>query len=99
MKKIFYGLLALTGAFALYRLMIEPHIPESHTMKEWAEMPDRISKKNKWYAVSDYRTDDVVDVPRFKFGDGKTLISKLPFCTAAITDNDVENWDNKADIM
>lgn len=74
-----------------------PLIPESHTTKEWAEMPDKVSVKNKWYAVSDYRTDNEVNIPRFKFGDGVTLISKLPFVTAAITDNDVEYWDDKAE--
>lgn len=96
MKKILYGILALTGIFAFYRWLIYPYIPESHTMKEWAEMPDRISVKNKFYAVSDFRTDETTDVPRFKFGDGKTLISKLPFCTAAVTENDVEKWDTMA---
>lgn len=74
-----------------------PLIPESHTTKEWAEMPDKISVKNKWYAVTDYRTDNEVNIPRFKFGDGVTMISKLPFVTAAITDNDVEYWDEKQD--
>ena len=71
--------------------------PESHTIKEWAEMPDKVSVKNKWYAYTDYRTDNTTNIPRFKFGDGVTLISKLPFCTAAITDNDVEFWDEKAE--
>lgn len=73
-----------------------PLFPESHTTKEWAEMPDKISVKDKWYAVTDYRTDDHISVPRFKYGDGVTLISKLPFVTAAITDNDVLWWDLKA---
>lgn len=73
-----------------------PLVPESHTTKEWAELPDRVSVKDKWYAVIDYRTDDKVSVPRFKYGDGVTMISKLPFCTAAITDNDVLWWDYKA---
>ena len=71
-----------------------PFIPESHTAEEWAELPDRISVKDKLYAVTDYRTDDdKPSVPRLKFGDGVTPISKLPFCTAAITDNDVLWWD------
>ena len=61
-------------------------------------MPDKVSVKNKWYAVTDYRTDNNVNIPRFKFGDGVTLISKLPFVTAAITDNDVEYWDDKAEV-
>ena len=73
-----------------------PCFPEVHTTKEWAEMPDAISVKYKWYVYSDYRTDNNVDVPRFKFGDGKTPVSALPFVTAAITDNDVELWDEQA---
>lgn len=73
-------------------------LPVSHTVKEWAELPDEISKKNVWYVYSDYRTDNDVSVPRFKFGDGVTLISKLPFVTAAITDNDMEFWDNKEEV-
>ena len=72
-----------------------PCYPEVHTMKEWAEMPDKISVKYKWYVYSDYRTDNYIDVPRFKFGDGKTPISELPFVTAAITDNDVDAWDRQ----
>ena len=68
-------------------------VPVVHTMKEWIEMPDEVSKKGVWYVVSDYRTDNDIDVARFKFGDGKTLISKLPWVTAAITENDVERWD------
>lgn len=74
-----------------------PLFPESHTTEEWAELPDRISVKDKLYAVTDYRTDDdAPSVPRLKFGDGITPISKLPFVTAAITDNDVLWWDLKA---
>ena len=70
-----------------------PLFPESHTTKEWAELPDKLSIKDKWYVVTDYRTDDDFNVPRFKYGDGITPISKLPFVTAAITDNDVRLWD------
>ena len=73
-----------------------PIFPESHTMKEWAELPDKLSIKDKWYVVTDYRTDNEISVPRFKFGDGVTMISQLPFVTAAITDNDVLWWDLKA---
>lgn len=74
-----------------------PFIPESHTTREWLEMPDRVSVKDKFYVVTDYRTDDnSPSVPRLKLGDGVTMISKLPFCTAAITDNDVLWWDLKA---
>lgn len=71
-----------------------PLIPESHTTKEWAELPDKVSIKDKFYVVTDFRTDDnSPSVPRLKFGDGVTMVSQLPFCTAAITDNDVRLWD------
>ena len=72
-----------------------PCFPEVHTVKEWAELDDKISVLYKWYVYSDYRTDNYINVPRFKFGDGKTPISELPFVTAAITDNDVELWDEQ----
>lgn len=76
-----------------------PLIPESHTTKEWCEMPDKVSVKDKLYVVMDYRTDDnSPSVPRLKYGDGVTMVSKLPFCTAAITDNDVKLWDLQAQI-
>lgn len=76
-----------------------PLIPESHTTKEWAELPDKVSIKDKLYVVLDFRTDDnSPSVPRMKYGDGVTMVSELPFCTAAITDNDVKLWDLQAQI-
>lgn len=76
-----------------------PLIPESHTAKEWLELPDKVSVKDKIYVVIDYRTDDdSPSVPRLKYGDGVTMVSKLPFCTAAITDNDVRLWDLQTQI-
>jgi len=76
-----------------------PLIPESHTTKEWAELPDKVSIKDKLYVVTDFRTDDnSPSVPRMKYGDGITMVSELPFCTAAITDNDVKLWDLQAQI-
>lgn len=71
-----------------------PFIPESHTTKEWLELPDKVSVKDKLYVWMDYRTDDnSPSVPRMRYGDGVTPVSELPFCTAAITDNDVRLWD------
>lgn len=76
-----------------------PFIPESHTTKEWAELPDKVSIKDKLYVVLDFRTDDnSPSVPRMKYGDGVTMVSELPFCTAAITDNDVKLWDLQTQI-
>lgn len=74
-----------------------PFAPEIHTTKEWLEIEDKISVLGKWYVVSDFRTDEKVSIPRFKFGDGKTLVSQLPFCTAAITENDMEKWDGETE--
>jgi hypothetical protein len=93
----FNPMLSLLMDFIKKLLADSPFLPESHTTKEWLELPDRISVKDKLYVVTDYRTDDnSPSVPRLKYGDGVTLISKLPFCTAAITDNDVLWWDLKA---
>ena len=76
-----------------------PLIPESHTTKEWGELPDKVSVKDKLYVVMDFRNDDdSPGVPRFKYGDGVTMVSDLPFCTAAITDNDVALWDLRSQI-
>ena len=94
MKRLIYGAFAAILAYLMYKIAIDPYIPESHTTKEWAEKPDKVSIKNKWYVVSDFRTDDDISIPRFKFGDGVTKISKLPFCTAAITENDIDKWDD-----
>lgn len=92
-----HPMLAYILDFVMKFLENSPLVPESHTAKEWAEIPDKLSVKDKFYVVSDYRTDDnTPSVPRIKFGDGVTMVSKLPFCTAAITDNDVLWWDLKA---
>ena len=87
---------ALTCLLDLLMKVLEntPLIPESHTMKEWAELPDKVSIKDKLYVVTDFRNDDdSPGVPRMRYGDGVTMVSELPFCTAAITDNDVKLWD------
>ena len=69
----------------------------SHTMSEWARIPDFLSRKNTIYVYSDYRTDNSVSVPRIKIGDGINSISELPFATMSITDEDMEYWDDKPD--
>lgn len=80
------------------------YAPIAHTVEEWLKIPDKISKANVWYVYTDYRTETKIvngkkiniNVARFKYGDGVTPISHLPFVTAAITDNDVLWWDLKA---
>lgn len=91
--------LAYLMDFVMKLLENTPLIPESHTTKEWAELPDKVSIKDKLYVVLDFRTDDnSPSVPRMRYGDGVTMVSDLPFCTAAITDNDVKLWDLQTQI-
>ena len=69
----------------------------SHTMSEWARIPDFLSSKGVMYIYSDYRTENNVNIPRIKLGDGINSVSELPFATMSITDDDMEYWDNKPD--
>ena len=68
-----------------------------HTMQEWSRIPDFLSSKGKLYIFSDYRTENDIDIPRIKIGDGIHSLSELPFATMSITDSDMEYWDNKPD--
>ena len=71
--------------------------PISHTMVEWASLPDMLSVKGQEYVYEDYRTEGDVNYPRAKWGDGKHYVSELPFFTSCITEEDMERWDNKPD--
>jgi len=68
-----------------------------HTMAEWAKIPDFLSGKGVLYVYSDYRTENNINIPRIKIGDGINSISEVPFATMSITDADMEYWDNKPD--
>lgn len=70
----------------------------SHTMAEWARIPDFLSTKGVLYIFSDYRTENNVNIPRIKIGDGVSSLTELPFATMSITDGDMEYWDNKPDL-
>ena len=70
----------------------------SHTMSEWSKIPDFISSKGTLYIFSDYRTENNVNIPRIKIGDGVSSLTELPFATMSITDGDMEYWDNKPDL-
>jgi len=69
-----------------------------HSMSEWARIPDFLSGKGTLYIYSDYRTENDINIPRIKIGDGIHSLSELPFATMSITDEDMEYWDNKPDI-
>ena len=69
----------------------------SKTMEEWARTPDFLSSRGTLYIYEDYRTENDVNIPRIKIGDGLRSLSELPFATMSITDKDMEYWDNKPD--
>ena len=69
-----------------------------HTMMEWAKIPDFLSSKGVIYIYSDYRTQNEINIPRIKIGDGVSSLSEIPFATMSITDDDMAYWDNKPDI-
>ena len=69
-----------------------------HTMAEWAKIPDFLSGKGVLYIYSDYRTENDINIPRIKIGDGINSLSEIPFATMSITDGDMEYWDNKPDM-
>ena len=68
-----------------------------HTMEEWSRIPNFLSSKGVFYMYLDYRTENDLDIPRIKIGDGIHSLSELPFATMSITDKDMEYWDNKPD--
>jgi len=68
-----------------------------HSMNEWARIPDFLSSKGVLYIYSDYRTENDINIPRIKIGDGIHSLSEIPFATMSITDDDMEYWDNKPD--
>lgn len=68
-----------------------------HTMAEWSRIPDFLSSKGVLYIYSDYRTENGINIPRIKIGDGINPVSEVPFATMSITDDDMEYWDNKPD--
>ena len=74
------------------------HCIMSHTMEEWAKIPNFLSTKGMFYIFSDYRTENEVNIPRIKIGDGLSPLSELPFATMSITDSDMSYWDDKPDM-
>ena len=68
-----------------------------HSMGEWAKIPDFLSGKGVLYIYSDYRTENGIDIPRIKIGDGVHSLSEIPFATMSITDADMAYWDDKPD--
>lgn len=68
-----------------------------HTMTEWARIPDFLSSKGTLYVYADYRTEDGINIPRIKFGDGVNPLSNIPFATMSITDDDMSYWDGRTE--
>ena len=70
-----------------------------HTMAEWARIPDFLSNKGTIYVYADYRTENGINVPRLKIGDGVNSLSNIPFATMSITDDDMSYWNNLAKVI
>ena len=72
-----------------------------HTMAAWSRIPDFLSSKGTMYIYADYRTENIngeeINIPRIKIGDGINSISKIPFVTMSITDEDMELWDGHSE--
>lgn len=68
-----------------------------HTMAEWARIPDFLSNKGTIYVYADYRTENGINVPRLKIGDGVNSLSNIPFATMSITDDDMSYWDGRTE--
>ena len=68
-----------------------------HTMAEWARIPDFLSSKGTIYVYADYRTENGINVPRIKIGDGINSLSEVPFATMSITDDDMTYWDGRTE--
>jgi len=76
-----------------------------HTKAEWSELPRVLAKKGVFYVYTDYRqeenpeTHEIVNIPAMKIGDGMSYVVDLPFTTLAITEEDIERWNNKSDLQ
>lgn len=66
-----------------------------HTTAEWALLTSLVSIKGMIYIWSDYKTENGVDIPAFKVGDGSAYVVDLPFATQAITTTQITSWNNK----
>lgn len=68
------------------------------TENEWNERTELVSERNSLYIYTDHIKLDGRIIPGIKIGDGKTLLSELPFIAddgIRITNEDITNWDSK----
>lgn len=71
------------------------HIVACKTSAEWAELTDLVSREGEIYVYSDAGAEGE---PMIKIGDGNAYVVDLPFTAATdfrITDQDIQNWNNK----
>ena len=70
-----------------------------NTTEDWNAQTETPSERGALYIQTDYDTDAQGLVPALKIGDGVHTVPALRFIgagsAAMITDEDVENWDNK----
>lgn len=77
----------------------ELHIVACKTSAEWAELITLQSRVGEIYVYSDGGEDaEGNPIPAIKIGNGNAYVVDLPFATGVdmrITDEDIENWNNK----
>lgn len=66
-----------------------------HTTAEWAQLTTLVSQRGMIYVWSDYKTENNVPIPAIKIGDGLAYVVDLPFATLAITQSQINSWNNK----
>ena len=66
-----------------------------HTTAEWAQLTSLVSISGMIYVWSDYKVENNVPIPAFKVGDGLAYVVDLPFATQAITQAQIDAWNNK----
>lgn len=69
------------------------------TTAEWNVLTSLVSEANTIYVYSDYKTVDGVDIPAIKIGDGLAYVVDLPFSTQSITQEQIDNWDEKVSVQ
>ena len=62
----------------------------------WAAQPTLISELNATYVYTDYDSNEGVNIPAIKIGDGVTTVVSLPFASSyGITTAKIAEWDSK----
>lgn len=87
---------AFSGSYS--DLIGKPFI--SNTTAYWDTVhPTTVSELDKVYVYTDFDKDENNnDIPGFKYGDGATYVSALPFIAGTVTQSQIASWDDKVGV-